>query len=62
MSKIKEAFKNGKAFIPFITGGDPDLETTKKLIIEMIQEMKNERFLRKIYFFVKTMLETERSL
>ena len=30
MSKIKEAFKNGKAFIPFITGGDPDLETTKK--------------------------------
>lgn len=35
MSKIKEAFKNGKTFIPFITGGDPDLETTKKLIIEM---------------------------
>lgn len=35
MSKIKEAFKNRKAFIPFITGGDPDLETTKKLIIEM---------------------------
>ena len=35
MSKLKEAFKNGKAFIPFITGGDPDLETTKKLIIEM---------------------------
>ena len=34
----------------------------KKLIIEMIQEMKNKRFLRKIYFFVKTMLETERSL
>lgn len=34
----------------------------KKLIIEMIQEMKNERFLRKIYFFVKTMLEAERSL
>ena len=34
----------------------------KKLIIEMIQEMKNERVLRKIYFFVKTMLETEKSL
>lgn len=34
----------------------------KKLIIEMIQEMKNERFLRSIYFFVKTMLETEKSL
>ena len=28
MSKIAEAFKNGKAFIPFITCGDPDLETT----------------------------------
>lgn len=28
MSKIKEAFANGKAFIPFITCGDPDLETT----------------------------------
>lgn len=28
MSKIKNAFKNGKAFIAFITCGDPDLETT----------------------------------
>lgn len=28
MSKIQSAFKNGKAFIPFITCGDPDLETT----------------------------------
>ena len=35
MSKVSEAFKNGKAFIAFITGGDPDLETTKKLILEM---------------------------
>ncbi len=35
MSKIKEAFKNGKAFIPFITCGDPDLETTEKLVREM---------------------------
>jgi len=25
---IKKAFENGKAFIPFITCGDPDLETT----------------------------------
>ena len=32
MSKIKEAFQNGKAFIPFITCGDPDLETTKKIV------------------------------
>lgn len=28
MSKIKSAFDNGKAFIAFITCGDPDLETT----------------------------------
>ena len=28
MSKIKSAFENGKAFIPFITCGNPDLETT----------------------------------
>ena len=28
MSKIGKAFENGKAFIPFITCGDPDLETT----------------------------------
>ena len=35
MSKIKEAFKNGKAFIPFITCGDPDLETSEKIVYEM---------------------------
>ncbi len=28
MSRIGEAFANGKAFIPFLTCGDPDLETT----------------------------------
>lgn len=28
MSNIRSAFLNGKAFIPFITCGDPDLETT----------------------------------
>lgn len=28
MSKIRTAFEKGKAFIPFITCGDPDLETT----------------------------------
>jgi tryptophan synthase alpha chain len=32
MSKIKNAFENKKAFIPFITCGDPDLETTKKIV------------------------------
>lgn len=32
MSRIREAFEHGKAFIPFITGGDPDLETTERLL------------------------------
>lgn len=36
MSKIREAFQNGKAFIPFITCGDPDLETTKAAVKEMV--------------------------
>lgn len=34
MSKIRQAFQNGKAFIPFITCGDPDLETTAKIVRE----------------------------
>ena len=34
MSNIKKAFENGKAFIAFITCGDPDLETTKKAVLE----------------------------
>lgn len=33
MSKIINAFANGKAFIPFITCGDPDLETTKAVVL-----------------------------
>lgn len=37
MIKIADAFKNGKAFIAFITGGDPDLETTERLLLA-IQE------------------------
>ena len=32
MSKIKSAFEKGKAFIPFITCGDPDIETTEKIV------------------------------
>lgn len=35
MSNIRNAFQNGKAFIPFLTCGDPDLETTEKLIRAM---------------------------
>ena len=32
MTEIADAFKNGKAFITFVTCGDPDLETTKSVI------------------------------
>lgn len=32
MSNIHSAFENGKAFIAFITCGDPDLETTAKVV------------------------------
>lgn len=35
MSNIKTAFENGKAFIAFITCGDPDLDTTEKIIETM---------------------------
>ena len=35
MSKLKKAFENKKAFIPFITCGDPDLEVTEKLVLAM---------------------------
>ncbi len=35
MSNIENAFKNGKAFIPFITCGDPNLETTIKIVRTM---------------------------
>lgn len=32
MSRIREAFQDGKAFIPFITCGDPDLATTGAVV------------------------------
>lgn len=35
--KISDAFSNGKAFIGFITAGDPDLDTTKEIILQMEQ-------------------------
>ena len=33
MNRMDRVFANGKAFIPFITCGDPDLETTKKAVL-----------------------------
>ena len=35
MSKITEAFTNKKAFIGFLTAGDPSLEKTEEFIVEM---------------------------
>ena len=37
MNKIRQAFENGKAFIPFITCGDPDVETTMACVREMVK-------------------------
>ena len=35
MSRIAQAFAHGKAFIPFLTCGDPDLETTEAAVRAM---------------------------
>ena len=37
MSKIKEAFNKGKAFVPYVVCGDPDLETTAAIVREMVK-------------------------
>ena len=37
MSNIHKAFKNGKAFIPFITCGDPDLQTTAAVVRSAVE-------------------------
>ncbi len=37
MSNIRKAFENGKAFIPFITCGDPDLDTTRAIVRAMAE-------------------------
>ena len=37
MNRIKEAFENKKAFIAFITCGDPDLNTTKEAVKEAVK-------------------------
>lgn len=35
MSRIENAFKNGKAFIGFLTAGDPSLDKTEEFVLEM---------------------------
>ena len=37
MSRISDIFKNRKAFIPFITAGDPNLAITEELVIAMAE-------------------------
>ncbi|MEN6314603.1 MAG: tryptophan synthase subunit alpha [Clostridiaceae bacterium] len=38
MSKIQRVFSGGKAFIPFITAGDPALSVTEQLVLQMAQD------------------------
>ena len=38
MSNIRKAFEHGKAFIPFITCGDPDLETTGRAVRAAVEK------------------------
>ena len=35
MSRIENAFQGQKAFIPFVTGGDPTLDITEQLLYAM---------------------------
>lgn len=35
MNRIEKAFSRGKAFIPFITAGDPSIEVTEELVMQM---------------------------
>ncbi|HBG43692.1 MAG TPA: tryptophan synthase subunit alpha, partial [Firmicutes bacterium] len=35
MSNLTHVFANGRALIPFITAGDPNLTTTEQLIAQM---------------------------
>ncbi len=37
MNRVQNAFAFGKAFIPFVTAGDPNLETTERLVLAMAE-------------------------
>ena len=41
MNRIDNVFSSGKAFIPFITAGDPDLGSTEKLVLAMAEAGAN---------------------
>jgi len=37
MNRLEQVFKKRKAFIPFITAGDPSLDITEKLVLKMAE-------------------------
>ena len=37
MNRIENAFKNGKAFIGFLTAGDPNIEKTEEYVMKMVE-------------------------
>lgn len=37
MNKLEQVFLKGKAFIPFITAGDPSLDITEQLVLQMAE-------------------------
>jgi len=37
MNRLQQVFANGKAFIPFITAGDPNLAVTEQLVLRMAE-------------------------
>lgn len=37
MNRLEQAFSRGKAFIPFITAGDPSIDVTERLIYRMYE-------------------------
>jgi hypothetical protein len=37
VNKIEQAFRNGKAFISFLTAGDPSMDVTGQLIVSMAE-------------------------
>jgi tryptophan synthase alpha chain len=37
MNRLEQVFKNKKAFIPFVTAGDPAIEVTEQLVLKMAE-------------------------